>query len=73
MSRQSVRRYLLPVNHCGPRDDFDAASSHVIPALTKECADARHSRATGTAGQDVPSGRPSPLALSSPKVGARRL
>lgn len=31
---------LLPVNLYGPRDNFDAASSHVIPALVKRCVDA---------------------------------
>lgn len=33
--------YLLPVNLYGPRDKFDPASSHVIPALIKKCVDAR--------------------------------
>jgi GDP-L-fucose synthase len=33
--------YLLPVNLYGPRDNFDPASSHVIPALVKKCIDAR--------------------------------
>ncbi|PKN57051.1 MAG: GDP-fucose synthetase [Deltaproteobacteria bacterium HGW-Deltaproteobacteria-14] len=33
--------YLLPVNLYGPRDNFDPASSHVIPALIKKCIDAR--------------------------------
>lgn len=33
--------YLLPVNLYGPRDNFDPASSHVIPALIKRCLDAR--------------------------------
>ncbi len=32
--------YLLPVNLYGPRDNFDAESSHVIPALIKKCFDA---------------------------------
>jgi GDP-L-fucose synthase len=32
--------YLLPVNLYGPRDNFDPASSHVIPALIKKCVDA---------------------------------
>ena len=32
--------FLLPVNLYGPRDNFDPASSHVIPALIKKCADA---------------------------------
>jgi GDP-L-fucose synthase len=33
--------YLLPVNLYGPRDHFDPAVSHVIPALIKKCIDAR--------------------------------
>ncbi len=32
--------FLLPVNLYGPGDDFDPASSHVIPALIKKCVDA---------------------------------
>jgi GDP-L-fucose synthase len=32
---------LLPVNIYGPGDNFDPASSHVIPALIKKCVDAR--------------------------------
>jgi GDP-L-fucose synthase len=32
--------FLLPVNLYGPRDNFDPASSHVIPALIKKCIDA---------------------------------
>jgi GDP-L-fucose synthase len=32
--------HLLPVNLYGPRDNFDPASSHVIPALIKKCEDA---------------------------------
>jgi GDP-L-fucose synthase len=32
--------YLLPVNLYGPRDNFDPATSHVIPALIKKCVDA---------------------------------
>jgi GDP-L-fucose synthase len=32
--------YLLPVNIYGPGDNFDPASSHVIPALIKKCVDA---------------------------------
>jgi GDP-L-fucose synthase len=32
--------YLLPVNLYGPRDSFDPAKSHVIPALIKKCVDA---------------------------------
>jgi GDP-L-fucose synthase len=34
--------FLLPVNVYGPRDNFDPASSHVIPALIKKCVDARN-------------------------------
>ena len=33
--------YLLPVNLYGPGDNFDPASSHVIPALIKKFIDAR--------------------------------
>lgn len=32
--------FLLPVNLYGPNDNFDPASSHVIPALIKKCVDA---------------------------------
>lgn len=32
--------FLLPVNLYGPRDNFDPASSHVIPALIKKCVHA---------------------------------
>lgn len=32
--------YLLLVNLYGPRDNFDPASSHVIPALIRKCFDA---------------------------------
>lgn len=32
--------FLLPVNLYGPNDNFDSASSHVIPALIKKCVDA---------------------------------
>jgi len=39
--------YLLPVNLYGPGDNFDPASSHVIPALIKKFVDAKES--------DVPS------------------
>ena len=37
--------YLLPVNLFGPGDNFDQASSHVIPALIKKCVDAIESDA----------------------------
>jgi GDP-L-fucose synthase len=33
--------FLLPVNLYGPGDNFDPASSHVIPALIKKCMDAK--------------------------------
>ena len=32
--------FLLPVNLYGPGDNYDASSSHVIPALIKKCIDA---------------------------------
>ena len=38
--------YLLPVNLYGPRDSFDPARSHVIPALIKKCMDAVAARAS---------------------------
>lgn len=34
--------YLLPVNLYGPGDNFDPASSHVIPALIRKCVEARN-------------------------------
>jgi GDP-L-fucose synthase len=33
--------HLIPVNLYGPGDNFDPASSHVIPALIKKCVDAQ--------------------------------
>jgi len=36
--------FLLPVNLYGPRDNFDPASSHVIPALIKKCMEAKERR-----------------------------
>jgi GDP-L-fucose synthase len=36
--------HLIPVNLYGPGDNFDPASSHVIPALIKKCVDAREER-----------------------------
>jgi GDP-L-fucose synthase len=38
--------FLLPVNLYGPRDNFDPASSHVIPALIQKCVEASHSGAS---------------------------
>jgi len=37
--------FLLPVNLYGPGDNFDPASSHVIPALIKKCIDANENGA----------------------------
>ena len=37
--------FLLPVNLYGPGDNFNPASSHVIPALIKKCVDAIESNA----------------------------
>ena len=33
--------FLLPTNLYGPKDNFDPASSHVIPALIKKCVEAK--------------------------------
>lgn len=33
--------HLLPVNLYGPRDDFELATSHVIPALIRKCLEAQ--------------------------------
>jgi GDP-L-fucose synthase len=51
--------YLLPVNLYGPGDNFDPASSHVIPALIKKFIDAKHNNelsvevwGTGTASRE---------------------
>jgi GDP-L-fucose synthase len=37
--------FLMPVNLYGPGDNFDPASSHVIPALVKKCVDAKQAGA----------------------------
>jgi GDP-L-fucose synthase len=37
--------YLLPVNLYGPRDSFDPANSHVIPALIRKFVEAQESGA----------------------------
>jgi GDP-L-fucose synthase len=37
--------YLLPTNLYGPRDNFDPATSHVIPALIRRMAEARRDEA----------------------------
>jgi GDP-L-fucose synthase len=37
--------YLLPANLYGPGDNFDLASSHVIPALIRKCVEARDTHA----------------------------
>jgi GDP-L-fucose synthase len=36
--------FLLPVNLYGPGDNFDPATSHVIPALIRRCVEAREAR-----------------------------
>jgi GDP-L-fucose synthase len=36
--------YLLPTNLYGPHDNFDLATSHVIPALIRKCVEAKHSQ-----------------------------
>jgi GDP-L-fucose synthase len=36
--------FLLPANLYGPGDNFEAASSHVIPALIRKCVEARVGR-----------------------------
>ncbi len=36
--------YVLPVNLYGPADNFDEASSHVIPALVRRCIEARDAK-----------------------------
>jgi GDP-L-fucose synthase len=33
--------FLMPTNLYGPRDNFDPASSHVVPALIRKCEEAR--------------------------------
>jgi len=38
--------YLLPVNLYGPKDNFDPASSHVIPALIRKFVEAKENRDT---------------------------
>jgi GDP-L-fucose synthase len=40
--------YLLPVNLYGPRDNFDPASSHVIPALIRKFVEAQAAARTQT-------------------------
>jgi len=37
--------FLLPANLYGPGDNFDPASSHVIPALVKKCIEAKEANA----------------------------
>jgi GDP-L-fucose synthase len=41
--------FLLPVNLYGPGDNFDPATSHVIPALIRKCIEAQESGATEVA------------------------
>ena len=46
--------HLIPVNLYGPGDNFDPASSHVIPALIKKCVDAREARRPTTSRSGAP-------------------
>src|SRR5206468_1686978 len=41
--------YLLPVNLYGPRDNFDLASSHVIPAMIRKMVEAKNAGAAEVA------------------------
>ena len=41
--------YLLPANLYGPEDNFDLASSHVIPALIRKCVEANDAGASSMA------------------------
>src|SRR4029078_11181542 len=34
--------YLMPANLYGPADDFDPATSHVVPALIRRFSEAKH-------------------------------
>lgn len=44
--------YLLPVNLYGPRDNFDPAASHVIPALIRKFVEAKGDPSTGSGQAD---------------------
>ena len=46
--------YLIPVNLYGPGDNFDPASSHVIPALIRKCVEAREAGATARSRSGAP-------------------
>ncbi len=39
--------FLMPTNLYGPGDDFDPATSHVIPALIRKCVEATHAAPRG--------------------------
>ena len=56
--------FLLPVNLYGPRDNFDPATSHVIPALIKKCVDARLAETTRSSSGETD--RPPGSSCSSP-------
>lgn len=43
--------HLLPVNLYGPRDHFDPAVSHVIPALIRKCVEAKEGGASEIVGR----------------------
>ena len=49
--------HLIPVNLYGPGDNFDPASSHVIPALIKKCVDAREARRRRSSRSGAPARR----------------
>lgn len=57
--------YLLPVNLYGPGDNFDLASSHVIPALIRKCVEAKR----GNGNRDIKSETNTP-SLQTPAVTA---
>jgi GDP-L-fucose synthase len=63
---------LLPVNLYGPRDNFDPASSHVIPALIRKAVEAREARqpfievwGSGTASREFLFVRDAALAIAA--------
>ena len=63
-STASTSIYLIPVNLYGPGDNFDPASSHVIPALIKKCVEARDAAPT-TSRSGAPARRPASSCTST--------
>jgi nucleoside-diphosphate-sugar epimerase len=64
--------YLLPVNLYGPGDNFDPASSHVIPALIKKFVEAVENGAESV--EVWGTGSPHPVSSSTsttPRRGSR--